>query len=1233
MAFDKQIQQELQHIRGFLFNSLSVTLNDMAAEAKSQSKTLLMISDSLKGGGRGGKGGNDTSDKSETAGKGGVGFKDIVSGVQDLSKALPKLALGLLAFSLVPKGSLLSFFRGMTNAITLDGTYKNAKGLAALYDAAAGALVLIAGCMKDLTKGLKLFQSIGSPDKFVTFVKSLMDGLKSIKKKQAKDAAEGIIALAEGVLKFSGYLALSLPLLILGIPGILLAVPAMLLMAVSMKLVTKIIGNKKAAKDTMEPLMYMSAAIAIFAVALLILRLVQPVDFLKALALILLFAGFVIMMSLAMKVAGGPKASKEVIFTLVAFSLALGVLALSLLIFKFVGWMEILKGVVVLTVMALIVLTLGMFKDQSKWGALIIVAFALSFLLVTLVLLIYKTIEWETIAKSMAVLTTLAVLSIFLGTDKDQAIGGAICLIALAGALLITAFSLKLYDDATWKSVGIATYMITALTVVTIILSELSTQVIYGAFALMVVSVSLIAVAGSLAIMVKSGVTIETVGLAALMLVTVALTCLSFGISPVPELTMYGGLALSVASLSLVIVSGALLVFKKANFDMKMLGNIATCITTIGLAFASIGAPWTAPFIFLGGAAMIPAGLALIAVAAALLVFSNMKVPIKDLVGTEDQPGAIEQTIMSVGTVFARVGKMWGGGMLTGPQGSYVKAGIESVAGVGRVLVDIASGVRAFANLTFVEYDAKGKGKIVNIPQEWLTSNGKIPLSIQGVVGAVGDAFAKLGETGGEVNWWSNNKIQSGIKSVKGVGKELVDIAEGVKAFANLSFKSYDSKGKEMMVNIPETWLKKDTGKIPVAIQSVVSSISDVFATIGKGNPVHWWSNNDIESGKKSIDGVGDNLVKIAQAVKDFADLEFTDSTGKKVKLDLINDLGPAKLVEGPSIGGVQYTGGKVMVAILSVITSLSSVLQRIGASDGKTPEFDIDAIEAGKELVTGVGDMISPIAKAMIDVATSIEKQQPAVLTQAFSSFLYGMTGSIAAAGRVWGPDMPLITTYKEVIMEGFMPKFSDMVKRSTDAFDMFSARKSFTKDFPGYFDSINLAIGKLVGDKAVGANQTALNNFDRLVRGMNTMAASSKLLESVASSMEKISNAVTKMTDSLNKFGSANIKTTSEMFKNIADIGKLPVEQFSAKFAEVNNFLDVLMKNQQAYFDKVSEQNKKDNTELQGTAATLKDLIAVTNAKLDGISTALGTLRVEVMGGSVRVTNDATNPLHVAN
>jgi hypothetical protein len=204
--------------------------------------------------------------------------------------------------------------------------------------------------------------------------------------------------------------------------------------------------------------------------------------------------------------------------------------------------------------------------------------------------------------------------------------------------------------------------------------------------------------------------------------------------------------------------------------------------------------------------AFIGAGVALITVAKGLNKFKDTisDSTLSELTGdgTETNRGKIYEVLTAVMNSFKAVAKEVG---ITGASSvksflfggdNPIAGGIEVVSGAGKALKNIADGLKIFGDL-----------KNLGVNLETIGPN------IKTIVTLVGEAFAKIGGDTATKSAlfglikWDQNRVTKGVNAVKGAGKELTNIANGLKTFESLN----------------------DPAAIANSIKTIFTSIGDTF--------------------------------------------------------------------------------------------------------------------------------------------------------------------------------------------------------------------------------------------------------------------------------------------------------------------------------------------------------------------------------------------------------------------
>jgi len=212
-----------------------------------------------------------------------------------------------------------------------------------------------------------------------------------------------------------------------------------------------------------------------------------------------------------------------------------------------------------------------------------------------------------------------------------------------------------------------------------------------------------------------------------------------------------------------------------------------------------------------------------------------------------------------------------------------VKAGIAATRGMGDILVNVAKGVAAFATMRYVDSDGK-EIRIGPEEQAKAVENIKMVMStVPQAFGAIGSSTTSLGRfaskliegatgfsipTSGE---YSAEAVKSGIEAVGGMGEILVNVAAGVKAFAEGTYT--DINGNKVQIK-PEDL--KPGGFIFDNIKAIITSVAGVFGSLGAKNSGFFgtdeYDEDDVKSGIDAVQGMGGILSGVAEFLKAFSE-------------------------------------------------------------------------------------------------------------------------------------------------------------------------------------------------------------------------------------------------------------------------------------------------------------------------------------------------------------------------
>lgn len=328
-----------------------------------------------------------------------------------------------------------------------------------------------------------------------------------------------------------------------------------------------------------------------------------------------------------------------------------------------------------------------------------------------------------------------------------------------------------------------------------------------------------------------------------------------------------------------------------------------------------------------------------------------------------------------------------------------VEDGLDAISGVGDAITGIAEGVQAFAELKFPTYNAKGE------VTKYLTLNDgvfkNVAKNMKLMIGAVADVLTDIGKSQGEVGWFSKSAGEMGAEIIRGVGGDLVGIADFVVKAADLRIPKYDANGK---IIEGETVLISAAdlgpgGRVQMNIQNMIMALTSALGMIG-ANPdakTSWWfGESNMEKGKNAIMGVGNDLNNLADVVVKMAGIQDLAPITKKIELMLgsipmiimkveplfakMKDkqksvLGQLGAINEPLEDMLEFlakvagskvdenTGGKIG-------KSIASLFNEISAATGKDT-LQIDKMQPILDFVSKLAEKADPLA----DLADSFEK------------------------------------------------------------------------------------------------------------------------------------------------------------------------------------------------------------------------------------------------------------------
>ena len=385
---------------------------------------------------------------------------------------------------------------------------------------------------------------------------------------------------------------------------------------------------------------------------------------------------------------------------------------------------------------------------------------------------------------------------------------------------------------------------------------------------------------------------------------------------------------------------------KDLDFSEQDSKDLATVLGSVAMAFSGVD-PEAGKFGMLkglftrvvqSGSGLAAAGM-YTAAGYALQELSKGLTDFKAVGFTEDDSKELAIALGSVSGAFAQAG-----GEPASPGGLFgaifgntfspnaTERGIDSVMDSGKALMEITKGLGAFLDLK----------KKYKLDGDAFKEGGYLNTAITETLGFLNSAFAAIGTNETSDSWgifsWDENKVEKGIDAVKGSGKALKDITEGLKGFLDLK-NNYGLTSESFM----------EGGFLYTAVTDSLGFISKAFATIGgEETEDSWgpfrWDENKVEKGIDAVSGAGKELMNIAEGLSKFQELV-------KAKVDFSK-------------------GGALEQAVTNSLTFVGDAFAVIGGKEEEDGWFifswDENKVAKGVEAVQGAGEELMNIATGL---------------------------------------------------------------------------------------------------------------------------------------------------------------------------------------------------------------------------------------------------------------------------
>ena len=986
------------------------------------------------------------------------------------------------------------------------------------------AFKLLGAGTSDMAKGLLIFMLV--PTKAVTgfndFVRNQLEIWGDTDPKDVEEGAEAMEAMGTSILTFSKALALSALLLIpaaIGIPILYIAtaliVPLFLLLGKGSKQINK--GAR--AMDRMgDGLKSFAIGLAAFALTTFFI-LMQPTILLGMVASLILISGAVALIGMFSKqIRKGGVALAVMGIGLGIFAIGYAIFALTIMATSPTMEDVAMQAGIIIGVGIATAILGALFSTVLK-GSIALVLMGVGLLLFGLSYTTFanatKDVEPGDIGIQAGLLVALGVVFALAGAGLSLIVQGAISIILMGAALFLFALAyppfVEATKDVTLEAIGIQAGLLTALGIVFALAGAGLALIAPGMVSVILMGAGLFLFGLGYTPFAKAteGATLESIAVQAGVLTALGTVFALAGVGVIPIVA--GAVAFGAVGLALQELAPGLKAMQDVDFTQQDALNLTTTLAGVKTAF--IGPPKgggvTGFFKSIGGAiagvvdsgGMAAAALGFAAAGVALTKLSTGLKDYKALEWTADDSLQLTTVLTGITTAFAAAG-----GEAAEPTGIFGKVfgnafspnatekGISSVMGAGKALTSIAVGLTEFQKLVDSSVDFVKLGEDIGL-----------------TVGFIQRAFAAVADQGnvdaggffGTLFGIKKNAVAEGMDAVKGAGKTLTDIAEGLTEFQKL----VDSK--------------VDFNKLGVAIADTVGFVQRAFAAVGNEDNVDAGGffgslfgikKNAVAEGIASVSGAGEVLKNVADGL-----------------------IGFQKLIDSKVVWGdpADPKPGTMAYAVINTMGFVQNAFAQIAESneDGGWFSFDSNKVADGVAAVSGAGEELKNISDSLIafdglkDPRGTAEKVQT-VLGLVGNAFASIGGGDNTKEGFFW--DDNLVQLGIEAV-EGAGDALKDIA--------------SGLAAFAGEFDPVRVADAVALLLTSIGTAFSDLyQNNSRISFQLRDFSSFVTQLGAVAQrgELDKAADGITKIAEAINKIDVPKTVAFGDLFKSAAALSK---------------------------------------------------------------------------------------------
>lgn len=622
----------------------------------------------------------------------------------------------------------------------------------------------------------------------------------------------------------------------------------------------------------------------------------------------------------------------------------------------------------------------------------------------------------------------------------------------------------------------------------------------------------------------------------------------------------------------------------------------------------------------------------------------------------------IYNTVMAVGSVFGFIGTQWPSGWL-GLVKSPVAQGIESVKGVGKVLNDIAKGVKEWQDISGMglsenDFNFKMDPSTGEVTGTGIAANiGKTVMAISKVFGHIGANLQTVPPSGlfGAIKgliFGPETTIGKGMEAVSGVGEVLKGISEGVKVFANLG--ELGLSDADFILNMNDQGIV-DQGASGVMnnMARVIMAVSSVFAQIGGNSKVYYSKEVDAGGIKGFFGGKSEQKVYFSDAVE--MGVKAMQGAGAEVAamanaIKILSEMGDPKNIDVSTR------------RITALVTSVGNIYAKIGSGQAG---FDLKAMDQGIKAMKGAGNEVKAFADSIAVFKT--DKDQSIQSWETIKTTLGGMMMFTAdklnyfGGGKTEDGKLPLdpniLSKGQRTLKE--MTKSTEEIKKLSDALrgmtgenqqpistksldsnlnsitDIFN-KSSFATLRPetvvNFRNNVSLImnefrnLGKLweysgelsimnPGISSLNSHLSTtydlirspiitnmrMKDFRNLVNEIEKLGKVADPFEKFEKSFKGFNETVKKMVENVNNIQVDKFTAFTDFNKTLIQLSKQPKSQFEA----VKEYVDHVIN---AWFEQMAQYNANTQSQIQQGFAQTNTHIQATNENISGVARTQG-------------------------